>query len=194
MEKEAIYRKAKACFEGEEVCDEKAIIYLKQAADLGHAKAQYNLGICLHEGIGISKCYHQAHQYFQLAAKQDHARANYMLGCYYAFGFLSEPSKELAMYYFRLAAEAGIADAQHNLAVILLTEKKAEEAVHYFTLAAKQGHADAQYNLGVCYCQGLGCVFSHDESIRCLELAFKQKHPKAAKALEYVMMGAYRKG
>lgn len=193
MEREAIYKKATAYFGGALPCYEKGVAYLKQAADLGHAKAQYNLGICLHEGRGTAQCYNQAFHYFQLAANQDHPRANYMIACYYVFGFLFPPSEERAMHYFRLAAEAGLAEAQYNLAVILLAEKKAEEAVHYFKLAAAQDHVDAQYNLGICYCQGLGCNFSHDESIRYLELAFKQKHPRAAKALEYVMMGAYRK-
>ena len=50
----------------------------------------------------------------------------------------------------------------------------------------------AQYNLGVCYYQGRGVAVSHEEAIHYLELAVRQKQPKAAEALEVVMMAAYR--
>ncbi len=100
------------------------------------------------------------------------------------------------MHHFRIAADAGIADAQYDLGVLLLNgkgnSKSEEEAIRYFKLAAEQGNGDAQYNLGVCYYQGRGVAVSHEEAIRYLELAVRHKHPKAAEALERVMMAAYR--
>ena len=62
------------------------------------------------------------------------------------------------------------------------------EAVHYFKLAADRGHADAQYNLGICYYEGLGCEKSRDQAIEYLELAVRQKQPKAKEALESILM------
>ena len=165
---------------------EKGIEYLRQAADLGSAKAQYNLGICLHQGTGSEEAYH----YFQLAAKQGHPRAYYLLGCYFAFGFLFPPSETEALHYFRLAADGGIVEAQYNLAIFLLHEKETEKAVHYFKLAAHQGNADAQYNLGICYYKGLGTSASRDKAIHYLELALEQGQSKASEALETVLMNS----
>jgi TPR repeat protein len=169
---------------------EKGMFFLKQAADLGHAKAQYNLGVYLHE----SGLYADAHHYFTLAAHQKNPRANYMLGCYEAFGLIDSASEINAAYFFQLAADAGVAEAQYNLAVLLLQGKEIlkseKEAIHYFMLAAKQGNRDALYNLGICYYQGLGVTASQDESIRYLELAVKHKHPKAAETLERIMMSS----
>ena len=167
---------------------EEATIYLKKAADLGHTKAQYNLGICLHQGTGIRQSYQKAYEYFQKAAKQSHPRSHYMLGCYSVFGFLSPPSEERAAHYFQLAADAGIADAQYDLAVLLLAGKSEQQAIHYFKLAAAQGNADAEYNLGVCYYHGLGVSPSRDEAIRYLEQAVRKRQSKAAAALEVVIM------
>ena len=97
------------------------------------------------------------------------------------------PSTEQAIYHIRLAAGAGIADAQYDLGVLLLPTH-AEEAVRYFKLAAEQGNADAKYNLGLCYVGGMGVAPSREEAIRYLELAVAQKQPKAAQALELVLM------
>ena len=111
----------------------------------------------------------------------------YMLGCYFAFGFLVPPSEEKAAHYFRLAADAGDVDAQYDLGVLLL-HANAEEAARYFKLSAEQGNADAQYNLGLCYYRGFGVSPSREEAIRYLELAVKQRQPKAAQALELVLI------
>lgn len=158
---------------------EKGLQYLKEAADLGHTKAQYNYGILL---IQKSQAYGEAFHYFQLAAKQGHARSNYMVGCYFAFGFSFPISLEDAAYFFRLAADDGVADAQYDLAVLLLSSD-ANEAVDYFKLAAEQENADAHYNLGVCYAQGLGIAASQSEALKHLEIAAKLGQPKAEAAL-----------
>lgn len=164
----------------------KGIASLRKAANLGHMKAQYNLGICLHEARGE---YKEALRYFQKSALQGHLLSHYMIGCYYALGFIPPASEEKAIAHFRLAADGGIADAQYNLGVILLADsQKVLEAVQYLKLAAKQNQADAQYNLGVCYFLGIGCPLSHDDAIHYLELAVRQKQPKAANMLEKVML------
>jgi len=185
---ESIYIKAIQFLQEDPHTDtyKEGIAFLKKAADLGHPKAQYNLGIHLHQNHGS---YEEAHPYFEKAAEQDHPLAHHMLGCYHSCGFLIPPSIEKALHHFRYAADKGISDAQYNAGVLLLCEKEtSEEGFYYFQLAAKQNHPDAQYNLGVCYSQGIGTVPSQDKAIYYLELAVKQKQPKALKALEKVLM------
>ncbi len=111
---EVLYEQARRHLQGDGVpCSyELGLPFLKEAADLGHMKAQYNLGILLHQGLSVSQSYEEAYRYFELAAQQGHPRAQYMLGCYFAFGFWLLPSDEHAFHYFRLAAEAGVADLE----------------------------------------------------------------------------------
>jgi uncharacterized protein len=170
----------------------KGISYLKKAADMGHAKAQYNLGIFFFQGMqGISQSLQEAYRYFSLAAQQRHIRANYMMGCYFALGLLFAPCEESAIHYFRISADANDAEAQYNLGTLLLKTQAAkfmQEGASYLQLSANQGNADAQYNLGLCYFKGIGVTQSHEKAVYYLELAVKQKHPKAASSLEHVLM------
>ena len=185
---QSLYTKAIAFLKDPPYTDgyNQGVELLKKAADLGHAKAQYNLGVHLHQVVGA---YEEAYPYFEKAANQDILLAHHMLGCYYSAGFLTPPSLEKALYHFRYAAQKGVADSQYNAGVLLLCEKETtEEGFQYFVMAAEQNHCDAQYNLGVCFAQGIGTAPSRNKAIHYLELAVKQKHPKAAKALETILM------
>ena len=77
-------------------------------------------------------------------------------------------NKEEAVKWYRKSAEQGYADAQYNLAELLLWEGgDGEEAFKWYQKAAKQGHAGAQDSLGLCYEEGPGAQnslsFLYDE-------------------------------
>ena len=163
----------------------------KKAANEGHIKAQYNLAVCLHEGLGGYQAHMEAFYYFKKAADGGHDRAHYMLGCYFAMGLAPYESKEEGIEHFRIAAEAGVADAQYNYGVYLLEEKRADEATVYFQKAMEQGSADGAYNLGICYAKGLGVEAHDDKAIECLELAVSKGHEKAGSALTRVLKDSY---
>ena len=59
-------------------------------------------------------------------------------------------NQEEAVKWYRKSAEQGYADAQYNLAELLLS-KDGKEAFKWYQKAAKQGHAGAQDSLGLCY-------------------------------------------
>ena len=59
-------------------------------------------------------------------------------------------NEEEAVKWYRKSAEQGYADAQYNLAELLLS-KDGKEAFKWYQKAAKQGHAGAQDSLGLCY-------------------------------------------
>ena len=48
----------------------EAVKWYRKAADQNHAKAQYNLGFCYHNGRGVAKDYVEGYMWFLLAAGQ----------------------------------------------------------------------------------------------------------------------------
>ena len=65
---------------------EKIVHMLEEAADQGHAKAQYNLGLMYYEGQGVAQDYSAAMKWFRMAADQENAKAQYSLGLMYHQG------------------------------------------------------------------------------------------------------------
>ena len=53
----------------------KAIKYYQLAAEQGHARAQYNIGVLYENGDGVAQDYNEAAKYYRLAAEQGHDRA-----------------------------------------------------------------------------------------------------------------------
>mmetsp|Transcript_40798 Transcript_40798/g.96077 ORF Transcript_40798/g.96077 Transcript_40798/m.96077 type:complete len:114 (-) Transcript_40798:739-1080(-) len=78
-------------------------------ADLGHAQAQYELGLCYALGRGVAKDYSMSAHYSKLAADQGEAAAQcaYAMAC---LGGLGVPQDhEESVRYYRLAAGQGFA-------------------------------------------------------------------------------------
>ncbi len=57
----------------------QAALFFRRAADQGHAKAQYKLGLCYEKGEGVKKNLTKAIQYYKLAADQGHAKDQHNL-------------------------------------------------------------------------------------------------------------------
>jgi len=75
-----------------------------------------------------------------------------------------------------LAADAGDAEAQCDLAIMLLTAHRAMEAVSWLTLAARQFYPDAMCYLGRCYLSGVGVPRDEDKGILWLSQAAAKGH------------------
>ena len=56
------------------------------AADQGHARAKYNLGVMYYNGQGVAQDYSAAMKWFRMAADQGHAQAQYNIGNMYCKG------------------------------------------------------------------------------------------------------------
>ena len=65
---------------------QKISISLRMAADLGLARAQYNLGLMYFSGQGVTQDYAEAVMWYRKAADQGYADAQYDLGVMYNFG------------------------------------------------------------------------------------------------------------
>ena len=88
---------------------------LMTKAEQGVAKAQYNLGECYYEGIGVPQDYKQAVYWYSKAAEQGLAEAQYNLGLCYDEGKGVTPDYKQAVYWLSKAAKQGYADAQELL-------------------------------------------------------------------------------
>ena len=89
--------------------------WYRNAAEQGHAVAQYNLGCCYDNGTGVEQSDEEAAKWYHEAAEQGHADAQFMLGLRYAHGEGVEQSTEEAAKWFRKAAEQGVEAAKGAL-------------------------------------------------------------------------------
>lgn len=147
-----------ACFEQKDF--EGAVDWFRKAADRGAASAQYALGGCYDEGIGVSQNSQEAVDWYRKAADQGHAKAQGNLGFCYSRGVGVSRNNHEAAKWYRKAAEQGVARAQGNLGICYYNGEGVaqdyQEAAKWFRLAAEQGNDMAQAVLGSCYYNGRG--------------------------------------
>ena len=79
-----LYEEGKAFYDAEQY--DKAVPKLRAAADKGHRKAQYRLGMCYKEGYSVQKDRKKAVELFMKSAKQDYAKAQFQLAKAYLKG------------------------------------------------------------------------------------------------------------
>ncbi|WP_249650549.1 tetratricopeptide repeat protein, partial [Lysinibacillus sp. D4A3_S15] len=65
---------------------DKALPYLKAAAEKGYVDAQYELGLLLTSGAGVPVNYPEDVQWWRAATDQSHMQAEYQLGLLYEQG------------------------------------------------------------------------------------------------------------
>ncbi len=65
--------------DGVEINQRLALSYFEQAAGFGHAKAQYNVGLCRARGTGGKKNLQESHSWLLKAAEQGHEKAQTLL-------------------------------------------------------------------------------------------------------------------
>jgi TPR repeat protein len=141
-------------------CDAKrALAWLQKGADLGDARAQWNLGAMYASGAeGVARDLKLAFAWCQRSAEQGFAAAQSNLGALYALA--DNPAR--AAVCWQQAANQGDPEALYNLALAYSKGKGvAQDAAQAFSLllqAAQCGLAPAQARLGLMYATGEGVV------------------------------------
>ncbi|MFV1985239.1 MAG: tetratricopeptide repeat protein [Thiohalomonadales bacterium] len=130
----------------------------KPLADAGNADAQYNIGLLLKNGKGVTHDHRKALFSFLAAAKQGHAEAQYNAGMMFRLAQGISRSNKDAVIWWQRAAAQGLTEAQHNLAVMYAygmgTGVNNEEAVKLWRLAAKKGYEESSRALYLGYTKG----------------------------------------
>lgn len=82
------------------------------AAQSGNPEGQFQLGMCLQDGLGVDKDLAEAVKWYTQAAQQGHPGAqNNLAYCYYN-GLGTEIDKQQAADWFRRAANQNVVSAQ----------------------------------------------------------------------------------
>ena len=123
----------------------------RKDAEQGDANAQFNLGVCYANGLGVAEDATEAVKWFRKAAKQGSAAAQCNLGVCHANGLGVVKNVMESVKWYREAAEQGYATAQCNLGVCYENgqgvEEDVNEAVKWYRKAAEQGYDKAMNKL-----------------------------------------------
>ena len=100
----------------------EAAVWYRRAAEQGTARAQFNLGVFLMNGIGCTQDEAEAVKWFQAAADQGYANAIYNLAFMYENGVGCQRDLKLAFELYQRAADEEEPDSQYKVATLLLDE------------------------------------------------------------------------
>ena len=94
----------------------EAVRWFRLAAEQGHPRAQFNLGVDYALGQGVEEDAAEAARWLRLAAEQGHSAAMYLLGGAYEIGAGVERDFSEAVRWYRLAAGRGHDEAKEHIA------------------------------------------------------------------------------
>jgi TPR repeat protein len=156
----------------------EALPYIKDAANSGHAEAQFLLARMYYLGDGVSSDYSQAMKWFQKSSEQGFNKAFANIGLMYLLGDGVNKDYSIAMKNFMKAAEQNVASAQHFVGYMyyngLGVSKDYNKAIEWFLKSANQGFEMAQDYLGNMYEFGYGVSINYSEAAKWYQKAADQ--------------------
>jgi len=136
----------------------QALHWLGRAANRGHEKAQFQLGMQYLKGINVARNSKTAFDWFTKAAKKNVAGAHFNLALMHERGDGVAASTDMAIRWYTTAAGLGNSNAQQNLGIkYLLGEQVATntaKALELIERAATSGLRNSQLLLGQLYQSG----------------------------------------
>ena len=92
----------------------EAVYWYEKAAEQGHTRAQWLLGACYSQGVGVKANQEKAEFWLQKSAQAGDVEGQYSLGGFY----FMKPDIVKAEYWIQLAAEQGHEEAKTMLGAI----------------------------------------------------------------------------
>lgn len=163
---------------------QEAASHLRNAAESGHALAQYSLGMLIVNGRIPAQNGVEALTWIRKAAEQRVPDAEFVLCLLYEKGqFALRDQNEAGRWALR-AAQDGQRDAQQAVGNMLVRgsngmAKDEAEAVKWFLKAAEQGQIAAQEEMAARYFKGIGVAKNLDEALKWMEKAVVSGSPQA---------------
>ena len=118
---EKLYREGKDLYDAKNYS--AAVPKLKAAAEKGHKKAQYRLGLCYDKGKGVTENDDLAFLWYSKSAAQGYAKGLYQMGMCYKNGEGVKEDRKKAFDLFTKAAKQENGDAQYQLGKAYLKGK-----------------------------------------------------------------------
>ncbi|MCH5284311.1 MAG: sel1 repeat family protein [Akkermansiaceae bacterium] len=178
---EALVRKGMDCMAQHD--DAQAVQYFARAAELGHAAAQYNLGVMCIQGRGMERHVKRGEEWLLKSARQGDAYAMEEMALLCLSEVMGEPNVGEAVRWLTAAAEKENASAQLRLGLMLVQgqgiAKDEAAGAALVRKAAQHGSAAAQHVLANLYLSGVGMEKNADEAVRLLDLAAQQGNAEA---------------
>ena len=138
--------------------DQKCFEWFMKAAEQGLVEAEYVVGGCYENEVGVKQDHSQANTWYQKAVKDGHKRAAYALGINYLEGRGIGKDVEAGIMLLEIASNGGIREACRELAIRYhygipnykgqILYKNPSEAQKLATIAVEdESDGDAQYIL-----------------------------------------------
>ncbi|PWA01030.1 hypothetical protein BB558_002888 [Smittium angustum] len=162
---------------------------IKAAETYNMPEAQYALGLCYHDGVGVDIDEKRAFDLYYKSARQGNPRGQGILGYCYGEGFGVKQNKMEAVKWYILAANQGESVAMYNLGYCyedgIGVPQNPFLAVEWYKKAAEKGNAFAQNSLGYCHEDGLGVQKNPYIAVKWYRLSATQGYPWAECNLGY---------
>lgn len=156
---------------------EKGFNLQKQAAEMGNAEAQFEMGSFYYNGIYVERDFNMAFSWYNKAAMNGNATAIDNCGIAYIEGIGVDINHSKAVEYFERGAALNYAPSIFNLGVSYENgngvEQNSVRASKLFRQAAELGDGDAQLALAVSYYLGRGVKRDYDQSFYWANLALE---------------------
>jgi TPR repeat protein len=181
-------RRAKAAYESalseRSAGDSEATaIHLRDAAELGHARAAYELGLAYMEGRGVPEDLDLSAKWINRAADLGDPGAEFLVGSSFYGGIGVEQDIPRGLSFLERAADQGHPKAQFLLGQAYVdgvgVKKNAYWAARWYGKAARGGNPQAQYAFGVMFASGLGVPKSPRRAYQWFSIAAVNGYEKA---------------
>ena len=157
-----------------------------KAAEMGHAIAQFYVGVSYQYGQGTIQDYEKAFYWYKKSAAQGNATAYNNLGACYEYGCNVAVDKNMALQYYRKGADLGSKKARENLGKLLTNladeyDKAGNPEMSFRLLseAVTTENAVAQCDLGYSYLKGIGTSKDYAKALYWFEKSAAQGNATA---------------
>ena len=166
--------------------EEEAFKWYLQAAEHEVSDAQYAVGKCYENSLGVEKDQEKAKEWYTKAAEQNQAEAQFALAMHYLGRSSSTSSikKTTPSIVIAPRTRRGTQPPPARKNYVNDTKANTEKGISYLNKSAEQGYAPAQYMLGVCYAEGRGVEKAPEKAKEWYEKAAANGHEEAKQAIE----------
>ena len=177
------YEKYNNLYEKYGICD-SAIYYLKKAAEAGHAKAQFSLGMKYRNGKGVTQDYQKGFYWILKSANQGYAHAMNSAGYMYSQGIGVTKDNGKALEWYKKAAELGDPLHQFNLANTYNSIRDYANAITWYS-KIKIFNPEARMILGTYYFYGRGVEKDYTKALEYFTKSSETKYSQYYLGLMY---------
>ena len=181
--------KCKLCGEGCEEDAESAYEDFRRAIAIKreYPEAEYYLGLCLKDGLGVEVSSSDAKAHFLRSAKGSFVPAFIELGNLFSDISTDDYNPTLAFEYYSRAAAQGSVEGLYNKGLMLSSgvgcERDTTLARECFERGAVQKDMKCLCSLGICYEFGVGCEIDYKRAVECYTQAADKAYAAAVNNL-----------